>query len=787
MLQKCTERRCARIVILAVEILLIIKMLLSFLQPRIACSFFIEDMQSSGAIEVELNGKGWYVDNSIDLNETTFLQTLPMNLTKGVYKIVIHHQIDGDGTNVNFLSDNITYRLIAGRQNLKLNCDQKSTEYEIYLSESQENFKINFDFTGDGYAWISSVDIMQLWNMERLTALYTIIIIGVLEIAWRGYAKKKFEKILLKESFVKSIMTGLLISIPVGISTLPCFSYYLLDGFDLNFHLMRIEGIAEAIKSGSFPARIQTNWLNGYGYPVSIFYGDGLLYIPAFFRMIGMSLQNAYKCYIFLMNAITAVTMYLAARGMTKSRKMAILASYLYLLLPYRLSCIYTRAGVGEYSAMAFFPLIVWGLYRVCETDTKAKEWKYVWIIPTIGFTGVIESHLLSTILVGLFTVICCIILFKKTLEKTRFIALMKVVAATVAANALYLIPILDYMQKEYRVMNNAQEAQIQTQGAFISQIFSIMPVGEGISLSVTENLSNVNEIVLSLGIVPWIGVVALGIYFVLSMRRKALNLEKYHGTNAIYMLLVMALVSTWMSSMAFPWDALTEKMGVFKVIFTSLQFPWRYLSIASVLMVLGIVLTFNSELVKKDLFCEFHIEKIYLDILSVCLVVLVVLSAGTFTSNLITEGEYKYIIAGCDLDTTKIQGAEYIPAGVSEGALMELSVPESRGADIDEYHSDARDCVLTISKVMANGNISVPRIYYDGYAVKLDGKNGWFDCYSDDLGRVCFDLPQGYEGQAIVRFREPWYWRVSEVVSIITIVEMLYILGVKKYGKQEK
>lgn len=196
MLQKCTKCRCASIVILAIEILLIIKILLSFLQPRMACSFFVEDMQSCGAIEVELNGKGWYIDNSIDLNETTFLQTLPMNLPKGVYKIVIHHRIDGDGTNVNFSSDNITYRLIAGRQNLKLNCDLKSTEYEVCLSESQENFKINFDFTGDGYAWISSIDIMQLWNMERLNALYTIIIIGVLEIAWRGYTKKKFEKIL---------------------------------------------------------------------------------------------------------------------------------------------------------------------------------------------------------------------------------------------------------------------------------------------------------------------------------------------------------------------------------------------------------------------------------------------------------------------------------------------------------------------------------------------------------------------------------------------------------------
>ena len=503
---------------------------------------------------------------------------------------------------------------------MRLGGSSDTTEYEIILNEDQEGFNIDFQYTGDGYAWISSVDIMQTWNMERLHAMYGIAFIILVELIWNLIKTGKIRRILLEEASMKSIVTGLLISVPVILATLPCISYYVIEGFDLNFHLMRIEGIAEAIKNGCFPVRIQTNWLNGYGYPVSIFYGDMLLYFPAILRVMGMSLQEAYKWFLFSINVLTALTMYFAAKGITDSRKMGIIASYLYLLLPYRLSCIYTRSGVGEYSAMAFFPLIIWGIYRIYTEDIKKREWKSLWLISTIGFTGVIESHLLSTVLAGIFTVLCCMILYKKTFQKERIVELIKVVLTTIMVNATYLIPLLDYMQKEYKVSNSAQNASIQTQGAFFAQIFSLLPVGDGVSLSVVENLSNPNEITVSLGLVAWIGIGLFLVYILFDLRKRVLDLGDHIERNTVYLLFAMSMIAILVSTIVFPWDTFGEKLGSFKSIFTSIQFPWRYLSVASVFLVFGIVVIINSDIFQQDLLSLLGGGQQYINILCIFL-----------------------------------------------------------------------------------------------------------------------------------------------------------------------
>lgn len=71
------------------------------------------------------------------------------------------------------------------------------------------------------------------------------------------------------------------------LSSLPLFMREILNGHDLMFHLLRIERIAEEMRNHNLPVRISSLWMDGYRYPVSVFYGDILLYLPAFFRVIG--------------------------------------------------------------------------------------------------------------------------------------------------------------------------------------------------------------------------------------------------------------------------------------------------------------------------------------------------------------------------------------------------------------------------------------------------------------------------------------------------------------------
>ena len=67
------------------------------------------------------------------------------------------------------------------------------------------------------------------------------------------------------------------------VAELPMTMNYLPKGYDLRFHYYRIYTIAEGIRDGMFPVKIQPEWFNGYGYATGIYYGDILLYIPAFY------------------------------------------------------------------------------------------------------------------------------------------------------------------------------------------------------------------------------------------------------------------------------------------------------------------------------------------------------------------------------------------------------------------------------------------------------------------------------------------------------------------------
>ena len=94
---------------------------------------------------------------------------------------------------------------------------------------------------------------------------------------------------------------------------------------------------------------------------------------------------------------------------MTHNKYIGLCGSILYTLNPYRLSDVYIRSSVGEYTAIIFLPLILYGLWKIYTEDENSPSYKHNWIIPAIGFSGIIETHIISTELVGLTTILACL------------------------------------------------------------------------------------------------------------------------------------------------------------------------------------------------------------------------------------------------------------------------------------------------------------------------------------------------------------------------------------------
>ncbi len=91
--------------------------------------------------------------------------------------------------------------------------------------------------------------------------------------------------------------------------------------------------------------------------------------------------------------------MYFSAGRLFGSRITGCLCSILYTLGIYRLGNCYTRSAYGEFLAMMFLPLVIYGFYEVFFGD--GQKWAFL----TIGLTGVLQSHIITAALTA---AACC-------------------------------------------------------------------------------------------------------------------------------------------------------------------------------------------------------------------------------------------------------------------------------------------------------------------------------------------------------------------------------------------
>lgn len=229
-----------------------------------------------------------------------------------------------------------------------------------------------------------------------------------------------------------------------GILTLFAMFPYLNEivpfGHDLGYHLNRINEIANGLNIKTFPVLIHSGLIENLGYGNGFFYPQIFIYIPALLvSKLGLLVIPAYKVFLVIITFFTFITMYISAKGIFKNKRIAWIATLLYVFSLYRLTDIYVRAAVGEVLAFVFNPLILYGFYNVIFDD--GKKW---WVI-VIGITGLVYSHLLSVLIMAIFFIIICLLNVDKIFKnKTVFLNLLKTALITVIISIGYFGPMLE-------------------------------------------------------------------------------------------------------------------------------------------------------------------------------------------------------------------------------------------------------------------------------------------------------------------------------------------------------
>lgn len=597
---------------------------------------------------------------------------------------------------------------------------------------------------------VHSVTVRETNQWNRM--LYTLLVLIVASIdlfLWQKQHKKW--KNLSNEK--KTVCLAVLF---IGIvASIPLFTDYLISGADTNFHLMRIEGLAEGLRNGNFPVKMQPLWINNYGYPVSIMYGDLLLYIPAVLRLAGFTLQTVYKLYIVGINILTAYTSYKCGKKVSGNYKIGIVMSLLYTLAGYRLTNAIYRAAIGELTAVAFIPLVFLGLWQLFQEEDKTK-WYKSGVLLVIGYTGILESHLLSFEMVILFSALYCLINGRKILRRIKM--LFQTAAFTIGVNLFFLVPMLDYMLTQDMQVLNGSTVDMQDYGLFfpqLTQMFTFSTNGIQLGIMGPTSYGIGNEVLLGMGL-PFSVIVCLYLWEQLVYKK-----EKIESNNKVF---GMLLLSMWMATYLFPWETLGNIYGLGKLL-TPYQFPWRFTGMTLGLgCILGAVALKNVEIVTGEVTSKVVIA---------CVSILAVMHFASYSEMLIATATPVKITSYAGIDTREaVVTGEYLLDNTYTMAIGGDEPQMEEGVIINNYKKEGGVVTLSYENLAENDSyIRIPFFAYKGYHA-VDQTSGREFMIEHDWQNIAMILiPAKWSGELRVYFEEPIYWRVAEFISFTLVL----------------
>lgn len=545
--------------------------------------------------------------------------------------------------------------------------------------------------------------------------------------------------------FAKPVLIWLLLAVPLVV-------FKTAFGHDMAYHLMRIEALSEELKNGVFPVRMESLFFGGLCYPSAIYYNDLFLYVPAILRLCGVSVFGTYIVYVLIVHAASTGIAYHSFSRMFCSRTIGAVLALCYVTSFYRLMNIYVRAAVGEYTAYAFFPLIAYALQAIYQdehTDLKCSLKKAARL--AVGLTGVCSCHVISAEMVVLTMVLVALLLIKKTLSKRVILPCALAAVWTLLMNAWYLVPLADYYVNVDANINHdiGSASDIQALGASVRQYFSFFRSPYGYSSEVVAA-----RMQLTIGPVLLTALLAGVLLWVTG-----------HFSKEGCLYTVLTLLFLWISSDLFPW-AKIQKVPVLSNLLCAVQFPWRYLGMASLFaaLVLGSVLR---------LFCES--EQIFRWFHRVAAGVSVIAAAAflVFVGYSVQNAQMVYPKTRGELNTDSVGEAEYLRYGV------ESVIYDVRGENLLEAEIVSRKgCSLVVSCRAGgeSGSLTIPIFCYKGFEV-TDETGAQYVISDSPEKMIQVSVPAGFDGNLYVRFVEPVYWRVAEIVSLFALIGILAIM----------
>ena len=228
----------------------------------------------------------------------------------------------------------------------------------------------------------------------------------------------------------------------------------------------------------------------------------------------------------------------------------------------------------------------------------------------------------------------------------------------------------------------------------------------------------------------------------------------------------VFALI---LSTCYFPYDFLFNKIPFLFKILGSIQYPARYLTAATVL-----ICTLYAVIRKQ--------KPAY--VMSIILIALTIWQSGGYINTFLEKQTNIVSIKSMDEWTSFDDDRQYMLMGTDLERLQYASVLPST-EDItydDEVREKGKYQLHLINNSSEEGYADLPLLAYP-YYYATDGSQT-YELSAGDNNKLRITLPAGCDTVVKIRFREPVYWRIAEIVTLICVIGII-VFGIK--GKTVK
>ncbi len=520
---------------------------------------------------------------------------------------------------------------------------------------------------------------------------------------------------------------------------------------------MRIVSVKEIILDKIFPSFISAKQMQGFGYAVNIFYGPLTTYIPILFSFFTKSSILGLKIFTFFTVLFSGTAMYNFIYKVSKKRIIALISALIYISAPYKLTDIYSRNAVGEYSAFVFIPIVFSGLYDIFNGNKK-KHYLLV-----IGAVGIILSHTITTVYCCFFALIYILANWRKLKQKDVLKYIFIDLCLILLLTAFYLIPLVEHkMYGDYTVFNSYE---MNTTGDYV------WSTGIGFKDFISSEFGK-QEIVFSIGIVIAFCICLTPICF-----------KKLRENKEYLLFLILSVLSLIMCTKLFPWKIMPN-------ILTVTQFAWRlegfFVFFVSYVCACNIMWLSESLKDKKNIIGIFVI---------ICTIICSYFGTARYIeknnengkSNFDEEKRYEDSIMKAEIIEPYQINREYLPVKL----VNNIDYITKRTSGV--YVLDGRALIVNQEKNGFNftfraegvndAKLELPYIYYHGYTTYVNGKE--IENYESENGFIEINLNE--DGDVVVKYTGTDIEKAGYIISAITLLGIIVYCITKKFKNREK